>query len=68
MRAEQINFFQTFGFSFCKQLLSAGEMADLSRAFNRAMEKARGGAPRPQPGSADPRPQPDPRVDPRPQG
>ena len=50
MRAEQINFFQTFGFSFCKQLLSAGEIADLSRAFDGAMEKARGGAPRPQPG------------------
>jgi hypothetical protein len=50
MTPEQISYFRTFGFFLCKQLLSQEEMEKLSAAFDVAMEKARGGAPRPEPG------------------
>ena len=50
MTREQVNYFQTFGFLLCKKLLSQEEMEVLSRAFDRAMEKARGGAAKPEPG------------------
>ena len=50
MTREQINYFNTFGFFLSKQLLSREEMEDLGNAFDAAMEKARGGAPIPQPG------------------
>ena len=50
MTREQINYFNTFGFFLSKQLLSREEMEVLGNAFDAAMEKARGGAPIPQPG------------------
>ncbi len=50
MTPGQISYFHTFGFFLCRQLLSAAEMDSLSSAFDRAMEKARGGAPAPGPG------------------
>ncbi len=50
MTPEQINYFRTFGFFLCKNLLSQEETEVLSTAFDKAMEKARGGAPKPAPG------------------
>ena len=47
---EQICHFQTLGFVMCKGLLSQEEIQVLSDAFDAAMEKARGGAPKPNPG------------------
>ena len=47
MTPEQISYFRTFGFFFSKQLLSGAEMESLSTAFDRAMERARGGTPAP---------------------
>ena len=50
MTQEQIDYFRTFGFFLGKQLLSPDEMTAIANAFNAAMERARGGAPKPQPG------------------
>jgi len=47
MTPEQINYFRTFGFFLCKNLLSQAETELLSTAFDRAMKKARDGAPKP---------------------
>ena len=47
---EQICHFRTLGFVLCKRLLSQVEIQVLSDAFDTAMEKARGGAPKPNPG------------------
>ena len=50
MTPEQINYFRTFGFFLSRKLLSLEEIELLSRAFDLAMEKARGGALKPGPG------------------
>ncbi len=50
MTPDQISYFRTFGFFLGKQLLSAAEMGRLSMAFDRAMGRARDGAPAPGPG------------------
>ena len=47
MTPEQINYFRTFGFFLSRKLLSLEEIELLSRAFDLAMEKARGGALKP---------------------
>ena len=47
MTPEQINYFHTFGFYLCKQLLTPAETAALSRACEDAMEHARDCAPVP---------------------
>ena len=50
MTPEQINYFRTFGFFLSRKLLSLEEIELLSRAFDLAMKKARGGALKPGPG------------------
>ena len=50
MTNEEVIHFQTFGFLLCKQLLSQEEMTVLSNGFDAAMERARGGGPKPQAG------------------
>ena len=47
MTSEEISFFNTFGFFLSSQLLPGAEMDQLSGAFDRAMDKARDGAPIP---------------------
>ena len=47
---EQICHFRTLGFVLCKGLLSQEEIQTLSDAFDAAMENARAGAPKPNPG------------------
>ena len=47
MTSEEISFFNTFGFFLSSQLLTGAEMDQLSGAFDRAMDKARDGAPIP---------------------
>ena len=57
MTKEQIHHFQTFGFFLCRQLLGTDKMTVIADAFDTAMARARGGAPKPHarsdlPGSA----------------